>query len=229
MTVFDLYAYNPHPTHTPSHPAPCKFIQDNLSIPDSRYWIQDSLFVDLGIGIPMTLTGFRIHWAKFQIPKPRIPDSTIKNFPDSGLLITERLSVEWIEAIKIFNEPRFLHKMLMIAVYIFFHIYWSETFRSCPCSDVKYLGHLPCPNFYYQNLIFVISRDLKAYTSWIPVILITPVFEVIVCASLVNLKGNESIGLCDQTIVLYTDFHNKMPKLWFCGKTSSKNFTIISI
>jgi len=104
------------PTPATHHPTP-HHVSSSKTI--CRFRIQDSLFVELGIGIPMTLTGFRIHWAEFQIPKPRIPDSTIKNFPDSGLPITGRLSVEWIEAIEIFNEPRFVHKMLMIAVYIF--------------------------------------------------------------------------------------------------------------
>ena len=35
-----------------------------------------------------SLVGFRIPWAVFQIPKPRILDFTRKNFPDSGIRIT---------------------------------------------------------------------------------------------------------------------------------------------
>ena len=45
-------------------------------IPDSRQWIPDSLSVELRFWIPI-VTGFRIPWAVFRIPKPKIPDSGI--------------------------------------------------------------------------------------------------------------------------------------------------------
>ena len=76
--------------------APCKGIQDSLGS-----WIQrcgfgfrvldsDSLSVELEFWIPI-VSGFRIPWAVFQIPKPKIPDSTSKsfpkNFPDPGIQI----------------------------------------------------------------------------------------------------------------------------------------------
>ena len=34
-----------------------------------------------------SFVGFRISWAVFWIPKPKIADSTSKNFPDTGILI----------------------------------------------------------------------------------------------------------------------------------------------
>ena len=59
---------------------------------DSRYWILDSLSVELGFWITI-VSGIQIPWSIFQIPKPRIRDSTRnishildfkkKNFPDS--------------------------------------------------------------------------------------------------------------------------------------------------
>ena len=48
-------------------------------IPDSRYRIRDSLSVVLGFWIPI-VSKFRIPGAVFWIPKPRIPDSTSKNY-----------------------------------------------------------------------------------------------------------------------------------------------------
>ena len=54
----------------------CKHRHHSLPpwISDSKYWIPDSLSV-----------GFRIPWAVFRIPKPRILDSSSKNFLDSGV------------------------------------------------------------------------------------------------------------------------------------------------
>ena len=52
---------------------------------DSRYWIPRifcQLTLDSGFQSPV---GLRIPWAVFQIQKPRIPDSTSKNFSDSGI------------------------------------------------------------------------------------------------------------------------------------------------
>ena len=77
--------------------AQCKGIQDTFGfwIPDSGYSILDSFSVGLG---------FRIPWAVFRIPKSRIPDSTSKNFPDSGISISLHeaipgflIFVEWCE------------------------------------------------------------------------------------------------------------------------------------
>ena len=63
------------------HFASCKGIQDSLG-----FWIPCR-----GFRIPVTgfqsLVGFRILWAVFWIPKPRIPDSTSKNCTDSGIRI----------------------------------------------------------------------------------------------------------------------------------------------
>ena len=62
-----------------------------------QYWIPDSCQWNLDSGFE-SLVGFWIPYAVFRIPKPRIPDSTIKispipdstskNFPDSGIRIT---------------------------------------------------------------------------------------------------------------------------------------------
>ena len=55
-------------------------------IPDAGYWISvfvcgtwDSAF--------QSLVRFPIRWAVFWLPKPRIPESTNKNFPDFGIRI----------------------------------------------------------------------------------------------------------------------------------------------
>ena len=61
--------------------APCKGIQDTL--PDSIYWIPDLFQWNLDSGFEL-LVGFRIPTPVFRIPRPRIPDSTSKNFQDSG-------------------------------------------------------------------------------------------------------------------------------------------------
>ena len=66
----------------------CKGIQDSLGfwIPRRGFlipgtWLQFFL-VESWIGF-QSLVGFRIRRALFRIPKPRIPDSTSKNFTDS--------------------------------------------------------------------------------------------------------------------------------------------------
>ena len=56
-------------------------------IPDSGFQAPDStnicqLTLDSGF---QSSVGFCIPWAVFQIPKPRIPDCTSKNFSDSGI------------------------------------------------------------------------------------------------------------------------------------------------
>ena len=65
-------------------------------ISDSRYWIADSLSVELRFRIPI-VSGIRTPKAVFQMTKPRIPDSTrevscisdstSRNFPESGIRI----------------------------------------------------------------------------------------------------------------------------------------------
>ena len=52
-------------------------------IPNSIYWIPDLFQWNLDSGFEL-LVGFRIPTPVFRIPKPRIPDSTSKNFQDSG-------------------------------------------------------------------------------------------------------------------------------------------------
>ena len=63
------------------HFASCKGIQDSLGfcIPCRGFRIPATGF--------QSLVGFRIPWAVFWIPKPRIPDSTSKNCTDSGIRI----------------------------------------------------------------------------------------------------------------------------------------------
>ena len=51
-------------------------------IPGSRYWIPDFFFSGI-----LSLVGFWIPWAVFQISKPSISYSTNKTFPDSGIRI----------------------------------------------------------------------------------------------------------------------------------------------
>ena len=76
----------------PSIFSPCKGIQESLGllswILDSMPWFPNSRHsqwnLDYGL---QTLVGFWIPWAVFQIPKRRIPESTFKNFPDSGIEI----------------------------------------------------------------------------------------------------------------------------------------------
>ena len=54
----------------------------------SQTWILDSILCQWNLDSGFqSLVGFRIHWAVFTIPKPRIPDSRIRNFPGSGIRI----------------------------------------------------------------------------------------------------------------------------------------------
>ena len=48
-----------------------------------KYWIPSLCQWNLNSG-SQSLLRFRIPWAVFRIPKPRIPDSTSKIFPESG-------------------------------------------------------------------------------------------------------------------------------------------------
>ena len=80
------------PLHN-GHLPPCKGIQAQSRmldstpwIPDSRYWIPDLFQWNLDSGFQL-LVGFRIPWAVLRILRPRIPDSTRKNFPDAGIPI----------------------------------------------------------------------------------------------------------------------------------------------
>ena len=110
-------------TNTKADLAPWKAIQDNLWILDStpwisdyRYWIADSLSVELRIPI---VSGIRIPKAMFQIPKPKIPDSTSRNFPDSGIRIPLRGDRSILR--KIFNllkiqSPSLLYTFLTVSV-----------------------------------------------------------------------------------------------------------------
>jgi len=69
---------------------PCKGIQDSLEfwIPRCRFRISGSGFqtlsLEFGFWISIVI-GIRIPWAVFQIPKAKIPDSTSKRFPYSGI------------------------------------------------------------------------------------------------------------------------------------------------
>ena len=54
---------------------------------DSELGIPDSLLVEIGFHIPI-VTGITYSWVEFRIPKPRISDSTNKDFLDSGIWIT---------------------------------------------------------------------------------------------------------------------------------------------
>ena len=60
--------------------APCKGIEDSLV---SGFHVVDSGFQVLDFRF-QSLVGFRIPGVVFRIPKPRIPNSTSKNFMDSG-------------------------------------------------------------------------------------------------------------------------------------------------
>ena len=73
----------------------CKVIQDRLwfLIARHRFRIPRTgfqIFVS-GTWTP-DLVEFRIPWAVFRIPKPRIQDSTSKDFPDSGIRFLNHLT-----------------------------------------------------------------------------------------------------------------------------------------
>ena len=62
----------------------------------STPWIPDCQWnVDFGF---RSLPGFRIPWAVFRIPKPRIPDSTSKNFPNSLTRSYTNWIFSWVSA-----------------------------------------------------------------------------------------------------------------------------------
>ena len=73
----------------------CKVIQDRLwfLIARHRFRIPDTGFQIFVSGTwTSDLEEFRIPWAVFRIPKPRIQDSTLKDFPDSGIRFPNPLS-----------------------------------------------------------------------------------------------------------------------------------------
>ena len=87
-------------------------LDSTLSIPNSGYWIPDSLSAEIVFWIPV-VSGFWISWAGLRILKPRIPDwgfhkqmfpviadSTSKNFPESGFL-KQQFPGFWIPQAKI--------------------------------------------------------------------------------------------------------------------------------
>ena len=69
--------------------APCNGIQDSLdsgkNAVGSGFQVLDPTLCqyNLDSGLPSFIVGFRILWAVFRIPLPRIPDSTSKIFLDS--------------------------------------------------------------------------------------------------------------------------------------------------
>ena len=68
---------------------PCKVIQDSIGFPDSRYWIVDSLSVELGFGdseFPELKFGF-------QSPEFRIPQAKMSRIPKSGIAYMGRVVV----------------------------------------------------------------------------------------------------------------------------------------
>ena len=73
----------------------CKGIQDSLHAVDSGFHAVDSGIQVLNSSLCQwnldcgfqSLVGFRTPWSVFWIPKLRIPDSTSKNFTDSGIWI----------------------------------------------------------------------------------------------------------------------------------------------
>ena len=59
------------------NPRHFEILDPMLWIPDSKFLIPESVSVELGFRIPI-VSEIQIPWAVFQIPKPRIPDSTSK-------------------------------------------------------------------------------------------------------------------------------------------------------
>ena len=58
-------------------------LDSGLHAVDSRFQVLDSSFCQWNLNSGFqSFVGFRILWAVFRIPEPRIPDSTSKIFPD---------------------------------------------------------------------------------------------------------------------------------------------------
>ena len=68
---------------------PCKVLQDSIGFPDSRYWIVDSLSVELGFGDSEFL-GLKFG---FQSPEFRIPQAKMSRIPKSGIAYMGRVVV----------------------------------------------------------------------------------------------------------------------------------------
>ena len=63
---------------------------------DSGFKVRDSSFCQWNLDpVFQSLVGFRISWAVFRIPKPRIPVSTTKNVPDTGIWIPLHGALTW--------------------------------------------------------------------------------------------------------------------------------------
>ena len=95
MSVLFSYCFRSYKSHfnflttgdinkTKNSIAPCKKIQDSLCfwIPRRGFRISITGFKILDSGFQSSV-GFRIPWAVLLIPRPKIPDSTSKYFPDS--------------------------------------------------------------------------------------------------------------------------------------------------
>ena len=78
-------------------------VRESKTVLDSRFHVTDSGFQLLDCSLCQqnfyssfqSLVGFRFPWAVFRIPKPRIPDSTRKNFSDYGIRIPLVHRAEW--------------------------------------------------------------------------------------------------------------------------------------
>ena len=126
-------------------PRQCWILNSTPWIPDSSHWIPNSLSVELG---------FRIPWATFQIPKPRIPDSisklslildsTSRNFPDYRIQIpyslTSRFQPEGCPAIlwtPIFGRNTWkIH--LISETFMRRHAFWTDSFQ-CLARSLLYM------------------------------------------------------------------------------------------
>ena len=75
---------------------------------DSGFQVLDSSICQWNLDSGFqSLVGFRIPWAVVQIPKPRIPDSMSKNFPDCGI----RIPLPWAIRRKAFALAQKLHRL----------------------------------------------------------------------------------------------------------------------
>ena len=68
---------------------PCKVIQDSIGFPDSRYWIVDSLSLELGFRDSEFL---ELKFG-FQSPEFRIPQAKMSRIPKSGIAYMGRVVV----------------------------------------------------------------------------------------------------------------------------------------
>ena len=75
-----------HSPHVERDPRQFWILDPTPWIPDSSYWIPDLFHWNSDSGFQLSV-GFQIPTAVFRIPNPRIPDSTSKNFLDSGIRI----------------------------------------------------------------------------------------------------------------------------------------------